>query len=84
MAFKDITPSFFEYTFGMAVSYFAENKVDIAVIETGMGGRLDSTNVVNSILSVITNIGFDHTALLGNTLEKIATEKAGIIKSGIP
>lgn len=82
--FKTIQPSFFEYTFGMAVKYFADEKVDIAVMETGMGGRLDSTNVVNSILSVITNIGYDHTQFLGETLDKIALEKAGIIKSSIP
>ncbi len=82
--FEKIKPSFFEYTFGMAAQYFAEGKVDIAVMETGMGGRLDSTNVVKSILSVITNIGFDHTQFLGDTLEKIAKEKAGIIKPGIP
>ncbi len=82
--FNKIEPSFFEYTFGMAINYFAEEKVDVAVMETGMGGRLDSTNVVKSILSVITNIGFDHTQFLGDTLQKIAIEKAGIIKSTIP
>ncbi len=82
--FSKISPSFFEYTFGMAVSWFAEENIDIAIMETGMGGRLDSTNVVNSVLSVITNIGLDHTQFLGDTLEKIATEKAGIIKQGIP
>lgn len=82
--FELIKPSFFEYAFGMAVQYFAEEDVDIAVMETGMGGRLDSTNVINSIVSVITNIGYDHTQYLGNTLEKIANEKAGIIKEGIP
>ena len=82
--FDTIKPSFFEYTFGMAIKYFSEMKVDIAIMETGMGGRLDSTNVVNSIVSVITNIGFDHTQFLGDTLEKIAKEKAGIIKPGIP
>lgn len=81
---KHIQPSFFEYTFGMAMSYFAEEKVDFAVIETGMGGRLDSTNVVNPLLSVITNIGLDHTRFLGDTLEEIAMEKAGIIKRGVP
>ncbi|NOX47651.1 MAG: bifunctional folylpolyglutamate synthase/dihydrofolate synthase [Chlorobi bacterium] len=79
-----ISPSFFEYTFGMAVSWFAEENIDIAIMETGMGGRLDSTNVVKSVLSVITNIGLDHTEFLGDTLEKIAIEKAGIIKPGIP
>jgi len=78
--FENIQPSFFEYTFGMAINYFAEENIDIAVMETGMGGRLDSTNVVRSILSIITNIGFDHTQYLGDTLEKIAIEKAGIIK----
>ncbi len=83
-SFESIQPSFFEYTFGMAVHYFAEENVDIAVIETGMGGRLDSTNVVNSILSVITNIGYDHSQFLGDTVEKIATEKAGIIKQNVP
>ncbi len=82
--FANIKPSFFEYTFGMAVQYFSEEKVDIAIMEVGMGGRLDSTNVVNSIISVITNIGFDHTQFLGNTLEKIAIEKAGILKPDIP
>ncbi|MBN1339072.1 MAG: bifunctional folylpolyglutamate synthase/dihydrofolate synthase [Bacteroidales bacterium] len=82
--FAPVKPSFFELTFSMAMSYFNENKIDIAVVETGMGGRLDSTNTVRSILSVITNISFDHTMFLGNTLEKIAAEKAGIIKPGIP
>lgn len=83
-SFDPIQPSFFEYTFGLAVKYFADETVDIAVMETGMGGRLDSTNVVHSILSVITNIGYDHTQFLGDTLAKIAFEKAGIIKPGIP
>jgi len=82
--FETIQPSFFEYTFGMAVKYFADELVDIAVMETGMGGRLDSTNVVNSIVSVITNIGLDHTQFLGDTLEKIALEKAGIFKKSTP
>jgi len=82
--FSSIKPSFFEYTFGMAVHYFAEENVDIAVMETGMGGRLDSTNVVDSIVSVITNIGLDHTQFLGETLQQIAVEKAGIIKMGVP
>jgi dihydrofolate synthase/folylpolyglutamate synthase len=76
--------SFFELTFGMAMKYFSDRKVDIAVVEVGMGGRLDSTNVVKPLVSVITNISFDHTAFLGNTLEKIAGEKAGIIKEGVP
>ena len=76
--------SFFEMTVGMAFDYFAKEKVDIAIIETGLGGRLDSTNIITPILSVITNIGMDHTAFLGNTMEKIAGEKAGIIKKNIP
>lgn len=71
-------------TVGMAFDFFAREKVDIAVIEVGMGGRLDSTNVITPLLSVITNIGLDHTQFLGDTLEKIAVEKAGIIKEGIP
>lgn len=79
-----IQPSFFELTVAMAFEYFAIQKVDIAVIETGLGGRLDSTNIITPILSVITNIGLDHTQLLGNTLEAIASEKAGIIKHHIP
>lgn len=82
--FETIEPSFFEMTVGLAFDYFADQKVDIAVIEVGLGGRLDSTNVIRPELSVITNISFDHTALLGNTLEKIAMEKAGIIKNGTP
>jgi len=77
-------PSFFETTMAMAFWYFALEKVDIAVVEVGLGGRLDSTNVITPQLSVITNIGFDHTEFLGNTLAKIASEKAGIIKSGVP
>lgn len=77
-------PSFFEMTFGMAMDYFASEMVDIAIIETGLGGRLDSTNVVTPELSVITNIGWDHMDILGDTLEKIAMEKAGIIKKDIP
>jgi len=83
-ALADIQPSFFEITVAMAFEYFAQEKVDIAVIETGLGGRLDSTNIIRPELSVITNIGLDHTDLLGNTLELIAGEKAGIIKSNIP
>ena len=79
-----INPSFFELTVAMAFDYFAQQNVDIAIIEVGLGGRLDSTNIITPEVSVITNIGFDHTNLLGNTLEKIATEKAGIIKKGIP
>jgi|APHig6443717817_1056837.scaffolds.fasta_scaffold40898_2 dihydrofolate synthase/folylpolyglutamate synthase len=81
---SSLKPSFFEMTVGMAFDYFAGTGVDIAVIEVGLGGRLDSTNIINPILSVITNIGHDHFDLLGNTLEKVAGEKAGIIKSGVP
>lgn len=76
--------SFFEMTVGMAFDYFAAKKVDIAIIEVGMGGRLDSTNIITPLLSVITNIGMDHMAFLGDTLEKIAGEKAGIIKKTVP
>ena len=76
--------SFFELTVVMAFDYFAQQQTDIAVIEVGMGGRLDSTNVITPLLSVITNIGLDHTAILGNTLGEIAREKAGIIKQNIP
>lgn len=82
--FEAMQLSFFEMTVGMAFDYFAAEKVDIAVVETGMGGRLDSTNLVHPVLSVITNIGFDHMQFLGDTLPKIAAEKAGIIKSGVP
>lgn len=82
--FETIEPSFFEMTYAMAVKYFSDQKVDIAVMECGMGGRLDSTNTVKSIVSVITNIGFDHVQFLGDTLPKIAGEKAGIIKATIP
>ncbi len=80
----DIEPSFFEYSTAMAFDYFKKARVDIAIIETGMGGRLDSTNVVTPILSVITKIGLDHTQFLGDTLEAIAGEKAGIIKPQTP
>ncbi|MBS1657536.1 MAG: bifunctional folylpolyglutamate synthase/dihydrofolate synthase [Bacteroidetes bacterium] len=76
--------SFFEWTVGLAFHYFAKNKVDIAVIETGLGGRLDSTNVITPLLSVITNISWDHAEMLGDSLKKIAAEKAGIIKPGVP
>jgi dihydrofolate synthase/folylpolyglutamate synthase len=76
--------SFFEMTVGLAFDYFRQEKVDIAVIETGMGGRLDSTNIITPLVSVITNIGMDHTQFLGDTLMAIAREKAGIIKPGIP
>jgi dihydrofolate synthase / folylpolyglutamate synthase len=82
--FDRIKPSFFEIAFALAMSYFRDEKPDIAVVETGMGGRLDSTNVINPLLSIITNIGWDHMAFLGNTPEKIAAEKAGIIKKGVP
>jgi dihydrofolate synthase/folylpolyglutamate synthase len=81
---EEIDPSFFEITVAMAFSWFAQQKVDIAVIEVGLGGRLDSTNVITPEISVITNIGYDHMNILGNTLEQIAWEKAGIIKEGIP
>jgi dihydrofolate synthase/folylpolyglutamate synthase len=81
---ESISPSFFELTVGLAFQYFAEENVEIAIIETGLGGRLDSTNIITPELSIITNIGFDHVALLGNTLPQIAYEKAGIIKEGIP
>lgn len=79
-----IQPSFFEITVAMAFQYFVESKIDIAVIETGLGGRLDSTNVIIPEVSLITNIGMDHMNLLGNTLDKIAFEKAGIIKQNVP
>lgn len=82
--FLKIEPSFFEVTVAMAFQYFAEQECDIAVIETGLGGRLDSTNIITPILSIITNISYDHMDVLGNTLAEIATEKAGIIKEGIP
>jgi len=82
--FEKIEPSFFEWTVGLAFKYFADEKVDVAIIEVGLGGRLDSTNVIKPLASIITNISFDHTNLLGNTLQKIAKEKAGIIKPGIP
>jgi dihydrofolate synthase/folylpolyglutamate synthase len=81
---QQIEPSFFELTMAMAFDYFAQQQVDIAIIETGLGGRLDSTNIITPILSVITNIGYDHMNILGDTLEKIASEKAGIIKQNIP
>jgi len=81
---EEIEPSFFEITVAMAFQLFAEEKVDIAIIETGLGGRLDSTNIITPLLSVITNISYDHKDLLGNTLGEIAAEKAGIIKPGVP
>jgi len=82
--FEEMELSFFEFTVAMAFDYFAKEKVDIAIIETGLGGRLDSTNIIKPELSIITNIGIDHTNLLGNTIEKIAAEKAGIIKENTP
>lgn len=82
--FESIQPSFFELTTGMALAYFSEQKVDVAVVEVGLGGRMDCTNVITPVLSIITNISFDHTNLLGNTLLAIAKEKAGIIKPGVP
>ena len=82
--FKEMNLSFFEFTVAMAFDYFAKQEVDIAIIETGLGGRLDSTNIINPELSIITNIGFDHTNLLGNTIQKIASEKGGIIKENTP
>lgn len=82
--FEPLHPSFFELTTAMAFKYFAEQHVDVAIIEVGLGGRLDCTNIITPDMCIITNISFDHTQFLGNTLEKIAKEKAGIIKSGIP
>lgn len=82
--FQGLKPSFFEWTFGLGMHHFAHENIDIAVVETGMGGRLDSTNTINSVLSIITNIGLDHMAFLGNTPGEIAVEKAGIIKPEIP
>lgn len=82
--FREIGMSFFEMTAALAFYHFAHEKVDVAVIETGLGGRLDSTNILQPELSIITNIGLDHTALLGDSLEKIAAEKAGIIKAHTP
>lgn len=82
--FEPIQPSFFELTMTMAFRYFSDMHVDVAVIEVGLGGRLDSTNIITPDLSVITNIGFDHMQFLGNTLEKIAKEKAGIMKKNVP
>ena len=81
---EEIQPSFFEITVAMAFYYFAQQQVDVAVIEVGLGGRLDSTNIITPQLSIITNIGFDHVSILGNTLQEIAFEKAGIIKPSIP
>lgn len=81
---EEVKPSFFEITVAMAFDYFARQQVNVAIIEVGLGGRLDSTNVITPVVSVITNIGWDHQDLLGNTLPDIAWEKAGIIKPGIP
>jgi dihydrofolate synthase/folylpolyglutamate synthase len=82
--FEEIKPSFFEMTVAMAFDYFAKEKIDVAVVEVGMGGRLDSTNIILPELSIITNIGLDHTVFLGDTLGKVAYEKAGIIKKNTP
>ena len=82
--FEPLHPSFFELTTALAFKHFADNNIDIAVVETGLGGRLDCTNIITPELCVITNISFDHTQFLGDTIEKIAKEKAGIIKSGVP
>src|SRR5690606_929624 len=79
-----VQPSFFEVTVAMAFAFFAEEQVEVAVVETGLGGRLDSTNIITPLLSIITNIGYDHTAMLGNTLPEIAGEKAGISKAAVP
>lgn len=81
--FEEVQPSFFEWTVGLAFQYFAEEQVDIAIVETGLGGRLDSTNVISPEVSVITNIALDHTEFLGKDLSSIAREKAGIIKKGV-
>ncbi len=82
--FEPLYPSFFEVTTALAFKYFADMGVDIAIIEVGLGGRLDCTNIITPILSIITNISLDHTQFLGNTIAEIASEKAGIIKSGVP
>jgi len=82
--FEKIKPSFFEMSFGMASEYFSSENVDIAILETGLGGRLDSTNIITPEISIITNISFDHTNLLGKTIFEIANEKVGIIKNSIP
>ncbi|MBC8047748.1 MAG: hypothetical protein H7Y00_13205 [Fimbriimonadaceae bacterium] len=81
---EDIQPSFFEITVAMAFDYFVKEEIDIAVVEVGLGGRLDSTNIISPLLSIITNISYDHMHMLGNTLPEIAFEKAGIIKQNIP
>ncbi|GAA4297731.1 folylpolyglutamate synthase/dihydrofolate synthase family protein [Nibribacter koreensis] len=82
--FEQVKPSFFEMTVALAFEHFKEEQVDIAIIEVGLGGRLDSTNIITPLVSLITNIGLDHQSLLGNTLQEIASEKAGIIKPGVP
>ena len=82
--FNKIEPSFFEWSTALAFNYFECKKVDIAIIETGLGGRLDCTNIITPLVSAITSIGIDHTQYLGNTLEDIAREKGGIIKPNIP
>lgn len=82
--FEPLHPSFFELTTALAFTYFAEEQVDVAVIEVGLGGRLDCTNIITPLVSIITNISLDHTQFLGDTLSQIATEKAGIIKAGVP
>ena len=82
--FEPLSPSFFEITTALAFKYFADQEIDVAVIEVGLGGRLDCTNIIQPVLSVITNISFDHTQFLGHTLAAIASEKAGIIKTGVP
>jgi len=84
LKFEELSPSFFEMTVALAFDYFSKEKVDVAIIEVGLGGRLDSTNIIDPLLSVITNISFDHTSLLGNSIPVIAGEKAGIIKKNIP
>src|SRR4051812_74390 len=83
-AFEQINPSFFEWTVGLALDYFAQEEVDVAIIEVGLGGRLDSTNIITPKASLITNISLDHMNLLGDSLEKISREKAGIIKPRVP
>ena len=82
--FEEVQPSFFEMCVALAYDYFAEQRVDVAVVEVGLGGRFDSTNIITPLVSLITNISYDHQALLGNTLPEIAGEKAGIIKPGVP
>lgn len=82
--FEPLHPSFFELTTALAFKYFEEEKVDVAVVEVGLGGRLDCTNIITPVLSIITNISYDHTQFLGDTLAQIAAEKAGIIKPGVP